>query len=146
MAEAEQRWVGRSDSLLRSATAHDLPAALATAEAVRDGLPFDVVANLAETGAIDRAALDVSRLITAADWRKAEKSSRFGPEIAQRVTRALRLTAEAQAVFGDGKAAIWLSRPTKPLGDLSPLALLDTDEGARAAETLLKRIAHGIAA
>lgn len=146
MAEAGRPWVGPAESLFKTAIAHDIVDALATAEAVRHGVPFDVVASLAKDGAFDRAALDEAGVLSAADWRKAEKSGRFGPGVTQRVTRALRLTAEARDVFGEAKAAAWLSRPTKPLGGRSPLALLDTDEGARAAETLLGRIAHGIAA
>ena len=58
-----------------------------------------------------------------------------------------RLIAVAEETFGSQeKANIWLRRPTTALGGEAPLDLLDTDEGARQVETLLGRIAHGIAA
>jgi uncharacterized protein (DUF2384 family) len=47
---------------------------------------------------------------------------------------------------GREKAGVWLRRPTTALGGECPLLLLDTDEGARAVETLLGPIAHRIAA
>ncbi len=61
--------------------------------------------------------------------------------------RVVRLLALAEETFGNqDKAHAWLRRPTCALADERPLDLLDTEEGGRAVETLLGRIAHGIAA
>ena len=68
-------------------------------------------------------------------------------EQSDRLVRILRVIETAEVTFGDpAKAHIWLRRPTTALGDHAPLDLLDTDIGAREVETLLTRIAHGIAA
>jgi putative toxin-antitoxin system antitoxin component (TIGR02293 family) len=68
-------------------------------------------------------------------------------EQSDRLVRILRVIETAEGTFGDpAKAHIWLRRPTTALGDHAPLDLLDTDIGAREVETLLTRIAHGIAA
>lgn len=61
-----------------------------------------------------------------------------------RVKRVLSMAIET---FGNrDKALVWLRRPCAPLDDEAPLRRLDTEEGARQVETLLGRIAHGIAA
>ena len=68
-------------------------------------------------------------------------------EQSDRLLRVARVVAMAEETFGNQqKAAAWLRRPTSPLAGERPLDLLDTDEGAREVETLLGRIAHGIAA
>ena len=69
------------------------------------------------------------------------------PEQSDRLLRVARVIAAAEETFGSReKAGTWLRRPTSALTGESPLDLLDTDEGAREVETLLGRIAHGIAA
>ena len=58
----------------------------------------------------------------------------------------LSVIALANEVFGDeGKANIWLRRPTSALDNSAPLDLLDKEEGAKKVEALLAKIAYGIA-
>jgi putative toxin-antitoxin system antitoxin component (TIGR02293 family) len=46
--------------------------------------------------------------------------------------------------IGDGpKATRWLRRPNRALGGSAPLALVDTELGARTVENILGRIAYG---
>jgi putative toxin-antitoxin system antitoxin component (TIGR02293 family) len=72
---------------------------------------------------------------------------RLTAEQSDRLARILRVVETAEQTFGDpAKAHTWLRRPTAALDDEAPLELLDTDIGAREVETLLTRIAHGIAA
>jgi putative toxin-antitoxin system antitoxin component (TIGR02293 family) len=69
------------------------------------------------------------------------------PDQSDRFSRVARIIAIARETFGDDdKARHWLRRPTAPLGGEAPLHQLDTDHGVRAVESLLGRIAHGIAA
>lgn len=56
-----------------------------------------------------------------------------------------RIIALSTETFGREKALKWLHRPTAALGGETPLSLLDTNDGARAVETLIGRIGHGIA-
>ena len=61
--------------------------------------------------------------------------------------RFFRVQQKARQTFGSEERAMqWLKRSTRPLNDHAPVALLDTDEGARLVEDLLTRIDHGIAA
>ena len=69
------------------------------------------------------------------------------PEQSDRLARILRIIEEAEATFGDhAKAHTWLRRGTAALDGEAPLDRLDTDIGVRQVETLLGRIADGIAA
>lgn len=113
---------------------------------VRRGLPIGAVQFVLDSGFLTLAELD--RIVlprkTLANRRKL---GTLTPEQSDRLVRVARVIAAAVETFGGGeKAGTWLRRPTTALAGESPLELLDTDEGAREVETLLGRIAHGIAA
>lgn len=115
-------------------------------DAVREGLPVQVVDETVQDGRLTLAELDRLALPrkTLAHRRGI---GRLSAEQSDRVVRILRVIAEAETTFANReKAYRWLRRPTAALADRAPLDLLDTDIGARRVETLLGRIAHGIAA
>jgi putative toxin-antitoxin system antitoxin component (TIGR02293 family) len=115
-------------------------------EAVREGLPVATVDRVIESGLLSSVELDRLALPrkTLAHRRTV---GRLSAEQSDRLVRVLRVVSEAEETFGShDKAHRWLRRPTTPLGGRAPLDLLDTDVGARRVETLLGRIAHGIAA
>ena len=114
--------------------------------AVREGLSVDLVDEVLSEGRLTAAELDRLALPrkTLAHRRML---GRLTAEQSDRLTRILRVVETAEQTFGDpAKAHTWLRRPTAALDDEAPLELLDTDIGAREVETLLTRIAHGIAA
>lgn len=75
--------------------------------------------------------------------RKDEK--RLTPEESNRVYRLARVAAHAEEVLGDiQKVRSWLAHENRALGGVTPLSLLDTDEGARQVETILGRIEYGV--
>jgi putative toxin-antitoxin system antitoxin component (TIGR02293 family) len=113
---------------------------------VRRGLPVGAVQSVLDSGFLTPAELD--RIVlprkTLANRRKL---GTLTPEQSDRLVRVARVIAAAEETFGTReKAGTWLRRPTTTLAGECPLELLDTDEGAREVETLLGRIAHGIAA
>jgi putative toxin-antitoxin system antitoxin component (TIGR02293 family) len=113
---------------------------------VRRGLPIGAVQFMLDSGSLTPAELD--RIVlprkTLANRRKL---GTLTPEQSDRLVRVARVIAAAEQTFGSReKAGKWLRRSTSTLAGESPLDLLDTDEGAREVETLLGRIAHGIAA
>lgn len=113
---------------------------------VRRGLPIAAVQFVLDSGYLTPAELD--RIVlprkTLANRRKL---GALTPEQSDRLVRVARVLAAAEETFGNReKASTWLRRPTTALAGESPLELLDTDEGVREVETLLGRIAHGIAA
>jgi putative toxin-antitoxin system antitoxin component (TIGR02293 family) len=113
---------------------------------VRRGLPVGAVQFVLDSGVLTPAELD--RIVlprkTLANRRRL---GTLTPEQSDRLVRVARVIAAAEETFGSReKAGTWLRRPTTALAGESPLDLLDTDEGAREVETLLGRVAHGIAA
>ena len=124
----------------------DAASGLDVVRLVRRGLPVGAVQFILDSGRMTLAELD--RLVlprkTLANRRK---TGTLTPEQSDRLVRLARVLAAAEETFGrQEKAAAWLRRPTTALAGERPLDLLDTDEGAREVETVLGRIAHGIAA
>lgn len=114
--------------------------------AVRKGLPVRALQHLMDSGRLTLSEVDrvVLPRKTLANRRKL---GTLTAEQSDRLLRVARVLAIAEETFGDAKkAGTWLRRPTTPLAGERPLDLLDTDEGVREVETLLGRIAHGIAA
>ena len=113
---------------------------------VRRGLPIGAVQQLLDSGRLTLSELDHTVLPrkTLANRRKL---GTLTPEQSDRLLRVARIVAAAETTFGgQDKAAAWLRRPTAALDGERPLHMLDTDEGTRAVETMIGRIAHGIAA
>jgi putative toxin-antitoxin system antitoxin component (TIGR02293 family) len=113
---------------------------------VRRGLPIGAVQFILDSGRLTLAELNqvVLPRKTLANRRKL---GTLTPEQSDRLVRVARVLAAAEETFGSQeKAGAWLRRPTMALNGERPLHLLDTDEGARAVETLLGHISHGIAA
>jgi putative toxin-antitoxin system antitoxin component (TIGR02293 family) len=115
-------------------------------EAVRQGLPVSMVDEVVAEGRLTAAELD--RLaIPRKTLAHRRTLGRLTAEQSDRLARILRVIETAEQVFGEArKAAAWLRRPSSALNDDAPLDLLDTDLGTRQVESLLGRIAHGIAA
>jgi putative toxin-antitoxin system antitoxin component (TIGR02293 family) len=113
---------------------------------IRDGLPVDVIDRLISDKTVTPD--EVKRIIMAPK-AIAERRRKGGltPEQSERVIRAARIIAEALETFGSrDKALIWMRRACAVLGGKAPIDLLDTEEGAGLVESLLGRIAHGLAA
>jgi putative toxin-antitoxin system antitoxin component (TIGR02293 family) len=113
---------------------------------VRSGISIPVLDLVLKSGMLSLAELD--RLVLP---RKTLAHRRtigwLSPEQSDRLMRVVRIIRETEMTFGSrDKAHRWLRRPTTALGGEAPLDLLDTDPGARRVETLLGRIAYGIAA
>lgn len=119
---------------------------LGIVEAVRAGLPLQLVDELLDSGRLTAAELD--RLAFPRRTLAHRRSlGRLSPEQSDRLLRLLRVVAAAEDGLADpAKAARWLRRPTHALDGHAPLDLLDTDIGARRVETLIGQIGHGIAA
>ena len=75
--------------------------------------------------------------------RKKERKLRVGES--DRLLRLARLGAQAANVLGsEEKAARWLRRPNRALGNEVPLELLESDIGTRQVEEVLGRIEYGV--
>jgi putative toxin-antitoxin system antitoxin component (TIGR02293 family) len=112
----------------------------------RKGVPARAVGHLA-TSLGGFSVIEKNVLPRRTFKRRLEGHQPLDPIESDRLLRLTRMVAAAQETFGDfGRARLWLERPNRALENEAPLALADTDQGARAVEMLLGRIAHGIAA
>lgn len=130
----------------KAVVGHDIRDGLDLVRAVRHGLPVATAQHVLDSGRLTPAEMDrvVMPRRTLANRRKV---GTLTSEQSDRLLRVARIIATADETFGTAdKAGTWLRRPTQALAGERPLDLLDTDEGAREVETLLGRIAHGIAA
>ncbi len=113
---------------------------------VRSGLPVDAVDAVLAEGWLTLGELD-GIVLPRKTLSHRRKLGLLTPDQSDRLTRVTRIIALARETFGnDDKAKVWLRRRTAPLDGESPLQRLDTDQGVRDVESLLGRIAHGIAA
>ena len=114
---------------------------------VRQGVQTRAVRHFAERHLPDFTVIDRCVLPRRTFRRREDSGQLLDAVESDRLLRLVRLVASAEDVFGSSeKALAWLSRPTRALQEQSPISLSDTDHGARAVETLLGKIAHGIAA
>lgn len=118
---------------------------LALIESIRSGLPFQTVIDAVKPLALTIKDLTTYGVIPARTLSHSKRSGRFTRAQSDRVARFIRVWLKARETFGNpAKARKWMERPTRPLGNKAPVALLDTEEGARLIEDLLFRIDHGL--
>ena len=123
----------------------DTPGLTELGEQVRRGLPY--AALDAVIGQLDLSREQVASALhlpmRTLARRKTER--RLHPDESDRLFRLARIAAQAGEVLGSTeKAAHWLQASNRALGGRVPLALLDTDAGAREVEEVLGRIEHGV--
>lgn len=112
--------------------------------AIREGFPRQVIDEVME-----RADLSLKELAAALDLsprslQRRRRQARLARYESDRVYRLARIIALAKSSLGSRTlAARWLKRPNRALGGDVPLAVIDTEIGARAVENVLGRIAFG---
>ncbi len=119
--------------------------ALGLVALVRQGLPTALVDRLVASGWLTMS--DVDRLIVSRRTLSHRKQHRqpLSADESDRLARVLRVLLLVEETFQNpAKAVAWLRRRNRALQGSEPLALLDTDGGARAVETVLGRLAHGV--
>jgi putative toxin-antitoxin system antitoxin component (TIGR02293 family) len=84
--------------------------------------------------------------ITPRTLARRKEQGRLDPEESDRLMRVARIFGQAMELFGGhaAKAADWLSRPLRALGQKIPLEFAKTDVGAQELEHIIGRIQHGI--
>ncbi len=114
--------------------------------AVRERLPLAALKGLAEAGLSEG---EIERFIIPSRTRRHRVEKRQPLTVAEsdRAVRLLRIQTVAEETFDDAvRAAVWLRRSLVELGGEMPLAVAETEAGARVIETILAKIAWGAAA
>jgi putative toxin-antitoxin system antitoxin component (TIGR02293 family) len=114
--------------------------------AVRNRLPLTALKGLAQAGLSEQK---IEKFVIPQRTRRhrADKKQPLTVDESDRAVRLLRVQTIAEETFGDtDKANRWLRRPLTELRGESPLAMAQTEAGARVIETILGKIAWGAAA
>ena len=114
---------------------------------IRRGVPTQAVDHFLAMAGLTFNAIDPKVLNLRTFKRRKKDAQPLEQDESDRLLRVVGIVAAAEDVFGSkDKAHIWLKRENRALDGETPLAMADTDRGARAVEALLGRIEHGIAA
>ncbi len=112
--------------------------------AIREGFPQQVVGELMEAADLSLEQLAACLDLSPRSLQRRRREGRLARYESDRVYRLARIVTLAKSSLGDGDAATrWLKRPNRALGGKPPLAVIDTELGARAVENVLGRIAFG---
>lgn len=111
---------------------------------VEGGLPLKSINHLLEQGLTRKEVFDV--IIPLRTWkhRKSKRQS-LSLEESERVVRAARILARAEAVMGDRESALeWVRSSKRRFEGRSPLQMLSTESGGRLVEQMLIQIDEGM--
>lgn len=112
---------------------------------VEEGLRYESLDALSSNLEIGLAAMRTILRLPERTLARRKKESRLRPDESDRLMRIGRIATLAEVTLGGReKAASWLKKKNRALGDRTPLDRLDTDLGSREVEDLLLRIAHGV--
>lgn len=112
---------------------------------IRIGVPYKALESAREAVGLSREEVCTTLGIPPRTlaWRK--RASRLTAQESDRMYRLAHVLAKAVTVLrGSEKAARWLRKPNRALGDASPLSRLDTEVGTRQVEAVLGRLEHGV--
>jgi putative toxin-antitoxin system antitoxin component (TIGR02293 family) len=119
------------------------PAALI--EAVKAGLDTRVFVELARRLGVSEGRLGDVVGIAPTTLGRRKRAGSLAPDEGDRVLRIAALLERATQVFDDeADAADWLRTTNACLGGVTPLAMADTELGAREFDDLLGRLEHGV--
>ena len=114
---------------------------------IRRGVPTQAVDHFLTSSGLSFNTLNPKVLNLRTFKRRKKNAQLLEQDESDRLLRIVSIVAAAEETFGNAdKAQHWLNRASRALDGETPLAMTDTDRGARAVEALLGRIAHGIAA
>lgn len=114
-------------------------------KAVKAGIDTRVFVDLARRLGVSEAGLAEVAGIAPSTLTRRKRSGALAPDESEHVLRLAALLERAAQVFEDeGAAAEWLRAPNLALGDVAPLAMADTELGAREVDDLLGRIEYGV--
>ncbi|TFF35908.1 type II RES/Xre toxin-antitoxin system antitoxin [Mucilaginibacter psychrotolerans] len=111
---------------------------------IRDGLPKQAIDTVLAKTNISRTQLSNILHISTRQLNRYEKDERLSIEQSNFLYEFTRIYTRGLDILGDAASIdAWLARPNMALGEVSPIELLDTGEGARMVNDLLSNIEYG---
>lgn len=115
------------------------------ASAVREGIGAEAAYRVVESGFLDADELYELVIPRRTLDRRYEEHESLTVQESDRLLRAVRVVLRATEALGSSaRARVWLRTPNRALRGEEPIALLETDIGARMVERTLGRIEHGV--
>ena len=112
--------------------------------AIREGFPHKVIEELMEAADLSIKELAACLDVSPRSLQRRRRQGRLARHESDRIYRLARILALAKSSLGRRDVATrWLKPPNLALGGNTPLAVIDTEVGARAVEHVLGRIAFG---
>jgi putative toxin-antitoxin system antitoxin component (TIGR02293 family) len=112
---------------------------------VREGLPYRALEAVEGRFGLRRGDVDAVLDLPERTRMRRKKQKQLSVVESDRLYRLAHIASIASEVLGgDEKAARWLHKPNRSLGNVEPLQLLDTELGAREVEDALGRIDYGV--
>ncbi|HJU06504.1 MAG TPA: antitoxin Xre/MbcA/ParS toxin-binding domain-containing protein [Nitrospiraceae bacterium] len=111
----------------------------------QDGLPFQALEQVMGRFRLGRLEVEKVLSLPSRTFARRKEAARMRADESDRLIRVARVGAQAVEVLGtEERAAAWLHRPNRALGNRLPLDLLSTDLGAKQVEEALSRTEHGV--
>ncbi len=118
---------------------------LELALALRSGLSYATITQLVKHTGFSALRIFAAVNLSARTMERRKKQRKLSTDESQKIARFARVVALGDAVFEDPQVTSrWLERSNTALGGLLPMELLDTEEGAREVESVLRRLEYGI--
>lgn len=112
---------------------------------VRTGLPYQSLESIRERLGLSLPEAAILLHVPLRTLARRRHDRKLDAGESDRLYRLARIAAHAVAALGsEAHVATWLRRPNRALNGEAPLALLDTDLGARQIEDVLGRLEHGV--
>ena len=112
---------------------------------MKAGLDVRVFVDLARRLGVSEARLAEVTGIPPTTLGRRKRGGNLAPDEGEHVLRLAALLERAVQVFEEeSDAADWLRTPNLALDGITPLALADTELGAREVDDLLGRLEHGV--
>ena len=113
--------------------------------AVRRGFPYAALERLMQVMGLTREEIETMVALPARTLTRRKHAKHLQSAESDRVLRVARVAAHAVAALGsEEKAAQWLHRANRGLGDRAPLTFLDTDLGTTQVDDILTRLEQGV--
>jgi putative toxin-antitoxin system antitoxin component (TIGR02293 family) len=113
-------------------------------ETVKAGLPYASLEALIDRFGLAREEAAAALHLPQRTIARRKKEQKLQADESDRLLRLARISAQAAVTLrSEEKAAQWLRRRNRALGNQTPLDLIDSDIGTRQVEEILGRIEHG---